>query len=128
MIKVTYISNLDISFYDIGRGQIRMGWTPMTESMYYLLVALLHPGHGYRLMQEIREVSGGRVQMGPGTLYGLLGRMLDDGLINVKEQVGTRKVYAITDRGKQALQEEYERLCRMVQDIQPFLGKGGKLP
>ena len=65
---------------------------------------------------------------GPGTLYGLLGRMLDDGLIDVKEQVGTRKVYAITDRGKQALQEEYERLCRMVQDIQPFLGKGGKLP
>ena len=63
-----------------------------------------------------------------GTLYGLLGRMLDDGLIDVKEQVGTRKVYAITDRGKQALQEEYERLCRMVQDIQPFLGKGGKLP
>lgn len=53
---------------------------------------------------------------------------VDDGLIDVKEQVGTRKVYAITDRGKQALQEEYERLCRMVQDIQPFLGKGGKLP
>lgn len=104
-----------------------MAQIPMTESMYYLLLALLHPGHGYRLMQEIREVSGGRVQMGSGTLYGLLGRMSDDGLIVVREQVGTRKVYAITEQGKQALQEEYERLCRMTQDIQPFLGEGGKL-
>lgn len=104
-----------------------MAQMPMTESMYYLLVALLHPGHGYRLMQEIREVSGGRVQMGPGTLYGLLGRMLDEGLIEVREQVGTRKVYAITDQGREALQTEYERLTDMIRDIQPFLGEGGRL-
>ena len=75
----------------------------------------------------MEQLTDGRVVLGPGTLYGLLGRMSDDGLIVVREQVGTRKVYAITEQGKQALQEEYERLCRMTQDIQPFLGEGGKL-
>ena len=45
---------------------------PMTEAMYYLLLALTRPAHGYRLMQQVNEASGGRVRMGPGTLYGLL--------------------------------------------------------
>ena len=40
--------------------------------MYYILLALLHPGHGYGMMQRIKELSGGRILMGPGTLYTLL--------------------------------------------------------
>ena len=48
---------------------------PMTEAMYYILLALLEPGHGYGMMQRIREISHGRMEMGPGTLYGVLNRM-----------------------------------------------------
>ena len=77
---------------------------PMTEAMYYILLALLRPGHGYGMMQRIKELSGGRLVMGPGTLYGVLSRMRSDGWI------------IITDAGREALLAEYDRLKRLVAD------------
>ena len=59
---------------------------PMTEAMYYILLALLEPGHGYGMMQRIREISHGRMEMGPGTLYGVLNRMKKEGWITLEEQ------------------------------------------
>ena len=89
---------------------------PMTEAMYYVLLALLNPGHGYRLMSAISEISGGRVAMGPGTLYGVLTRMQKDGLISIEKDDGRRKTYVITESGKAALKEEYERIKAMAAD------------
>lgn len=89
---------------------------PMTEAAYYILLSLLHPGHGYGMMQRIRELSGGRLVMGPGTLYGVLSRMSREGLIVLTGEDGRRKTYAITDQGRQALRQEYERLRHMVED------------
>ncbi len=89
---------------------------PMTEAMYYILLALLKPGHGYGMMQRIRELSGGRVNMGPGTLYGVLTRMKKDGWITLAQEDVRRKTYAITDAGREALRLEYGRLRRMVAD------------
>lgn len=89
---------------------------PMTEAMYYVLLALMHPNHGYQLMQAITEVSNGRVTMGPGTLYGVLSRMQKDGLISLAEDDGRRKTYEITAAGEEALRVEYERLKSMIQD------------
>ena len=83
---------------------------PMTEAMYYILLALLRPGHGYGMMQRIRELSGGRLVMGPGTLYGVLSRMNREGLIVLTGEDGRRKNYAITEAGKNALLLEYRRL------------------
>ena len=90
---------------------------PMTEAMYYILLALLHPGHGYGMMQRIRELSRGRIEMGPGTLYGVLNRMKKEGLIVLTGEEERRKNYAITDAGLQALRLEYRRLQDMVQDV-----------
>ena len=89
---------------------------PMTEAAYYILLALMRPGHGYGMMQRIRELSGGRLVMGPGTLYGALSRMSREGLIVLTGEADRRKTYAITDQGRQALRREYERLRRMVED------------
>ena len=89
---------------------------PMTEAMYYILLSLLKPGHGYGMMRRIRELSGGRVEMGPGTLYGVLTRMKKEGLIALAAQDERRKTYLITDAGKHALDTEYERLKHMVRD------------
>lgn len=89
---------------------------PMTEAMYYTLLALMHPNHGYQLMQSISEVSNGRVTMGPGTLYGVLSRMQKDGLITLAENDGRRKTYRITIDGKEALKVEYNRLKALVAD------------
>ena len=89
---------------------------PMTEAMYYILLALLRPGHGYGMMQRIKELSGGRLVMGPGTLYGVLSRMRADGWIVLTGEEGRRKNYAITDAGREALLTEYDRLKRLVAD------------
>lgn len=89
---------------------------PMTEAMYYVLLALMHPNHGYQLMHAITEVSNGRLKMGPGTLYGVLSRMQKDGLIVLAEDDGRRKTYQITPDGEQALRIEYARLKSMIQD------------
>ena len=75
--------------------------SPMTEAMYYILLSLLRPGHGYGMMQRVKELSGGRLEMGPGTLYGVLARMNREGLI---------------ETGRTALLAEYRRLKRLVAD------------
>lgn len=89
---------------------------PMTEAMYYVLLALVNPNHGYQLMHSISEVSNERIKMGPGTLYGVLSRMEKDGLISLAEVDGRRKTYVITQEGKVALQREYNRLKSQIAD------------
>lgn len=89
---------------------------PMTEAMYYVLLALMSPNHGYQLMNSISQVSNGRINMGPGTLYGVLTRLQKDEFIVIISDDGRRKIYAITESGKAALKEEYTRIIAMVQD------------
>lgn len=97
---------------------------PMTEAMYYVLLALLNPNHGYQLMQAIADVSRGRLQMGPGTLYGVLSRMQKDGLISLAEEDGRRKTYQITAEGERALRAEYKRLQSLLRDGSMLEGDG----
>lgn len=74
-------------------------------------------------MNAITEVSNGRVNMGPGTLYGVLARMQKDGVIVLAEKEGRRKTYKITPEGEQALRQEYQSLAEMIKD--GALLKGG---
>ncbi len=88
-----------------------------------LLTALAdEPRHGYGLIQEIETISGGRVRMRTGTLYGALERLLSQGLIQVeREEVvdgRARKVYALADAGQQALAAEAERLRTVVAEAE----------
>lgn len=91
---------------------------PMTEAMYYVLLALLQPCHGYQIMSSVGELSCGRVSMGPGTLYGILNRLEKKKLIELLEEDSRKKVYIITDVGKELLVGEYKRLMAMVKDGQ----------
>ena len=80
---------------------------PMSEAMYYILLALRHPVHGYGIMQRVRELSGGRL---------VLTRMQGEGLIVLEGINGRRKVYTLTETGQEALLAEYRRLKQMVED------------
>ncbi|QRN86703.1 PadR family transcriptional regulator [Clostridia bacterium] len=91
---------------------------PMTEAMYYILLALIQPNHGYQLMSAIEQVSDGRIQMGPGTLYGVLTRLKKEKLIKVLQDDGRRKTYVITEEGLAALRREFLRLQKMIHDGQ----------
>ncbi|MFC6464149.1 PadR family transcriptional regulator [Marinilactibacillus sp. GCM10026970] len=98
---------------------------PMTEAMYYILLALLRPNHGYQLMQSVKDVSNGRLEVGPGTLYGVLSRMEKSALIVLIEKESTKKTYKLTEEGRKALKEEFDRLNTMVEDTVREL-EGGK--
>lgn len=96
----------------------------LTEQMYYLLLALYEPGHGYAIMERVKELSHGRLQMGPGTLYTLLGRFEKEKLIELERVEDTRKIYRLTDEGRETLIQEHERLRRQAADGEAVLGRG----
>lgn len=95
----------------------------LTEQMYYVLLALVEPGHGYAVMERIGQLSHGRVQVGPGTLYTLLGRFEKEKLIALVQEEDKRKIYRLTSEGRGVLEREYERLRRQAEDGAALLGK-----
>ena len=97
----------------------------LTEQMFYLLLALWEPGHGYAIMDRVRTLSHGRLTLGPGTLYTLLGRFEQEGLIVLERVLDKRKVYRLTDLGTQTLEQEYRRLRRQVADAAAVLEGNG---
>lgn len=93
-----------------------MSNNPLTESVYYILLSLIKPLHGYGIMQRISELSNSRVNMGAGTLYGAINTLLKKGwILPVDNSDGDRKkMYMITDSGKDVLNKELIRLKELV--------------
>ena len=94
---------------------------PLTPSTFYILLALIDgEKHGYAIMKEVAHLTEGTVNMGPGTLYGTIKRMLQGNL--VVEVVGdgtqiagkTRRTYSLTDWGNQVLMAELNRMEMLV--------------
>lgn len=85
---------------------------PLTETVYYVLLALHTPLHGYGVMQLVDEMSDGRVNLGAGTLYGALTTLVERGwIVPVAGAAGDRKKeYVITDLGRDVVAVELERL------------------
>ena len=84
----------------------------LTEAVYYILLSLYQPLHGYGIMQRTEEMSGGRVRLAAGTLYGALNTLLERGWIVALpgEERSRKKEYRITAAGRQAVAGEIERL------------------
>lgn len=92
----------------------------LTEPMYYILLALTEECCGVDIMEKVRMISSGRVLVGPGTLYAMLAKFEENGVIRMTTSEGRRKSYIITDIGREMLQKEYERLMIMVKDGEKF--------
>ncbi|WP_407081783.1 PadR family transcriptional regulator [Psychrobacillus antarcticus] len=91
---------------------------PLTEAVYYILLALHTPMHGYAIMQFTKEISNGRMNLGPGTLYGAIKTMLEKRWIQAVETEADsrKKEYEVTLIGKQVVQNEMERLQELVKN------------
>ncbi|HTS32273.1 MAG TPA: PadR family transcriptional regulator [Bryobacteraceae bacterium] len=88
---------------------------PLKAADFHILLVLLEtPRHGYEIMKEVERESGGRVRLEVGTLYRLLARLLDEGLLEQGEEDGRRRNYALTRAGRRALKSEAERLAGVV--------------
>ena len=86
----------------------------LTETTYYILLSLYQPLHGYGIMQRAQELSGGRVRLAAGTLYGALNALVEKGWIALLPVEGRKKEYQLTPRGLEVLQKELARLRELV--------------
>jgi len=120
---------MDVSIIDIvflgGNAVAREQLKTLTEQMYYILLSLISPNHGYGIMQEVDRRTQGRVKIGAGTLYNLLSRFEEEYIIEQISEEDRRKTYVITQKGLDILKEEYQRLIQLVSDGRCFL-EGGK--
>ncbi len=90
---------------------------PLTEPMYYVLMSFLDREMcGTQITEFVEKKTAGRVKLGPGTLYTLLAKFQDEGLIAEISVEGRKRTYQITDRGRESFREELERLRACVND------------
>ena len=95
---------------------------PLTPAVLHILLALADgEKHGYAIMKEVDQVSQGQVNMGPGTLYGSIKRMLQSGLVAETDERPDpqldderRRYYCLTGLGKRVLSAEVKRLEALV--------------
>ena len=94
-----------------------MGTTALTEAVFYILLSLDTPLHGYGIMQNVERLSGGRVRLAAGTLYGALATLTERGWIVSlgDESEGRKKEYHITPAGREAVRAELRRLPELTQ-------------
>ena len=96
----------------------------LTEQMFYILLCLQAECCGTDIMERIRDMTNSRVCVGPGTLYTLLERFQEAGMIRLTKVEGRRRSYRITAAGLEALEQEYRRLNQLAEDYRAFGQKG----
>lgn len=96
-------------------------YLPLSEATFYIMLALVEPMHGYAIMQQVEEVSNGQVKIGPGTLYGAFSTLEKEQLIEMISNRNRRKIYQLTEKGKQVLTLQADRVQMMNQHAQATL-------
>jgi len=91
---------------------------PLSEPVFLILTSLAdQPRHGYALMQDVEQISHGRVRLSTGTLYGALRRLLDETWIERFEQEDKsreKQAYKLTREGRRQLETEVERMRQLA--------------
>lgn len=100
----------------------RKQFQTLSEPMYYILLALTKECCGVDIMKKVESISAGRISVGPGTLYTLLGKFEKSGLIRETSVIGRKRSYIITEIGYEALKQEYIRLKSMVDEGVEYIG------
>jgi DNA-binding PadR family transcriptional regulator len=98
----------------------------LTEAVYYILLSLYEPLHGYGIMQNVERLSSGRVKLAAGTLYGAINTLLEKGWIQALpgEKNSRKKEYQITIGGQKAIENEIIRLRELITNGEKI--NGGK--
>jgi len=89
-------------------------YIPMTETAYYILLALREERHGYGILGHVEKITNGRLRLGAGTIYGTLSKMEKDELIDAVNEYDRRRTYKIAEIGKEILSIELNRLEEMI--------------
>lgn len=96
--------------------KIKRVYIPMTETGFYILFCLREEMHGYNIIQKVKQMTGGEIVIGAGTMYGSLSKMEKDGLIQFVREEEKRKLYKITVLGTEILNIELKRIKRLYKN------------
>ncbi len=88
----------------------------LSEPMYYILLALMEERCGVDIMKEVERISNGRISVGPGTLYALLDKFMEEKIIIETKVEGRKRSYIITEYGITVLKKEMERISSMLDE------------
>jgi DNA-binding PadR family transcriptional regulator len=103
--------------------KLKKAYLPMSESGFYILLSLCQPRHGYGIILHVKEITGNRINLGAGTIYGTLTKFEKDKLIEPAGEEDRRKLYKITESGTWLLQQEMSRIDEMYANGHNILGK-----
>ena len=93
----------------------------MTEQGFHILIALADRDlHGYAIMQDVATRTNGKLRLSPGTLYGSIKRLLEQGLIEELEADDRRRYYRLTVPGRNAAKNEATRLMELVDQARQY--------
>lgn len=101
----------------------RVKFQTLTEQMFYVLLCLTSECYGMDILDRVPAMTGGRVSVGSGTLYNLLEQFLAEGFIRETKVEGRRRSYILTDKGREMLDKEYERIVAQAVDYRRIIRK-----
>ena len=106
----------------------RLKFQTLTEQMFYVLLCLRQEQCGMEILDQVDDLTGGRVKVGSGTLYCLLEQFLDAEMIRGTKVEGRKRSYILTEAGRKRLAEEYQRISAQAEDYKTLMIEGGDLP
>lgn len=104
----------------------RKKFKTLTEQMFYTLLCLQVECCGMDIMGKVSEITGGRISIGPGTLYTLLSDFEKTGIIRETAVEGRKRSYIITQDGIEMLEDEYQRMRKQIGDYKVYFEGDGK--
>lgn len=121
-----YISLNDILFLDISLSDIERGGKmksksleQLTDSVFYIMAGFTEPRHGYAVMSLIEELTDGQVVIGPASLYTIIKKLMNESYIELYDDTDSRrKVYVLTEKGREVLKQDIDRRKTMVEFAQ----------
>lgn len=103
----------------------RAKFQTLTEQMFYILLCLTEECYGMDIMDRVPQMTEGRVKVGSGTLYNLLDQFDESGMIRLTKAEGRRRSYILTEKGREALYTEQERMKKQMADFCRIFGEEG---
>ena len=95
----------------------------LTEQMFYVLLSLNSERSGVEILEDVTDMTAGRVSVGSGTLYNLLEQFVYAGFICETRVEGRRRSYVLTELGRETLRNEYERISAQCSDYRKIFGE-----
>lgn len=100
----------------------RVKFQTLTEQMFYTLLCLKDECYGMDILDKVPAMTNQRVSVGSGTLYTLLEQFLEAEMIRETKIEGRKRSYILTEKGKEMLEKEYQRICAQASDYRLIFG------